>query len=90
MRVAIHRERRVELAFEQKRWYDLIRWKLAEVNLNRPVRAMLIEQENGIWVYKVINAPGGNKIFYPEKNYVFPIPQSAINQNAKLTQNENY
>jgi starch-binding outer membrane protein, SusD/RagB family len=90
MRVAIHRERRVELAFEQKRWYDLIRWKLAEVNLNRPVRAMLIEQESGIWVYKVINAPGGNRTFYPEKNYVFPIPQSAINQNEKLTQNDNY
>jgi starch-binding outer membrane protein, SusD/RagB family len=90
MRVAIYRERRVELAFEQKRWYDLIRLRLAEINLNRPVRGMLIEQENSTWVYKVINAPGGNKIFYPEKNYVFPIPQSAINQNAKLTQNENY
>jgi len=90
MRTAIRRERRVELAFEQKRWYDLIRWKLAEVNLNRPVHAMLIEEENGVWVYKVINAPGGNKTFYPEKNYFFPIPQSALNQNSLLTQNPGY
>jgi starch-binding outer membrane protein, SusD/RagB family len=54
------------------------------------VHAMLIEEENGVWVYKVINAPGGNKTFYPEKNYFFPIPQSALNQNSLLTQNPGY
>ena len=90
MREAIRRERRLELAFEQKRWYDLIRWRLAEVNLNRPVHAMLIEEENGVWVHKVIDAPGGNRIFFPEKNYLFPIPQSAINQNKFLEQNPGY
>jgi hypothetical protein len=45
MRIAIQRERRVELAFEEKRWYDLMRLKLAMKNLNGPLHAMVIQKE---------------------------------------------
>jgi hypothetical protein len=90
MRVAIHRERRVELAFEEKRWYDLMRWKIAETNLNGTLHAMLIEKQNNIWVYKVLPAAEGTRIFYANKNYLYPIPQSAIDKNKNLTQNPNY
>ncbi|RAJ93233.1 putative outer membrane starch-binding protein [Larkinella arboricola] len=90
MRVAIHRERRVELAFEDKRLPDLMRLKLAEKVLNGTVHAMKIDMVGGKPVYTVIPAAGGAKTFYPEKNYVLPIPQSAIDKNPKLTQNPNY
>ena len=90
MRKAIHRERRVELAFEERRWYDLIRLKLAETNLNGPLHAMLIEKINNIWVYNVIPAPAGGRTFFANKNYVLPIPQLALDRNSKLTQNPNY
>ncbi|KAA0988908.1 RagB/SusD family nutrient uptake outer membrane protein [Dyadobacter aurulentus] len=90
MRVAIHRERRIELAFEEKRWYDLMRLKLAEKNLNGSVHAMVIEQTGGKWVYKVVPAPDGARAFFANKNYLFPIPQNAIDRNSKLTQNPNY
>lgn len=90
MRTAIQRERRVELAFEEKRWYDLLRLKLAEEKLNGSLHAMLIQKENDRWVYKVIPAPGGERRFYPEKNYFLPIPQAAIDRNANLEQNPNY
>jgi hypothetical protein len=90
MRVAIHRERRVELAFEEKRWYDLMRLKLAEKNLNGSLHAMVIEQSGGKWVYRVVPAPEGARTFYKEKNYLFPIPQSALDRNEKLVQNPNY
>lgn len=30
MREIIHRERRVELSFEDKRWWDILRWKIAD------------------------------------------------------------
>ena len=90
MRSAIQRERRVELAFEEKRWYDLIRLKLAEVNLNGNLHAISIEQENGKWVYKKVPAPGGTRKFFAAKNYLFPIPQSALDKNSKLVQNPNY
>ena len=90
MRIAIHRERRVELAFEERRWYDLIRCKLAEVNLNSPLHAMLIEKINDIWVYKIVPAAAGQRTFYADRNYVLPIPQAAIDRNVNLTQNPNY
>jgi len=90
MRRAIHRERRVELAFEEKRWYDLIRLKLAEENLNSQLHGILIEQKNDKWVYSSIPAPGGQRIFHPEKNYFLPIPQSVIDRNTEIIQNPNY
>lgn len=90
MRKAIHRERRVELAFEEKRWNDLIRLRLAEENLNGHLTGVLIQEENGEWVHRVIPAPGGQRIFHPEKNYFLPIPQSVIDRNGKITQNPNY
>lgn len=90
MRKAIHRERRVELAFEEKRWYDLIRLRIAEEKLNGVLHAMVIEQEEGRWVYNVVPAPGGQRIFDPTKNYFLPIPQEAIDRNPQLSQNPNY
>lgn len=90
MRAAIHQERRVELAFEERRWYDLIRLKLAEVNLNRSLKAMKITQQGGNLVYEVIPAPGGQRIFHANRNYFLPIPQSARDKNTKLGQNPNY
>jgi hypothetical protein len=90
MRAAIHRERRVELAFEEKRWYDLMRLKLAEKNLNGTLHAMLIENQNNKWVYKIVPAAEGARTFYANKNYLYPIPQSAIDRNKNLVQNANY
>src|SRR5690606_21994096 len=81
MREAIARERRVELAFEEKRLPDLLRLKLAEDILNRPVHAMKIEVVGGKTVYTVQPAAGGAKSFDPEKNYLLPIPQSAREKN---------
>lgn len=90
MRKVIRRERRVELAFEEKRWFDLMRWKIAETNLNTNLHGMLIEKQGAVLKYTVIEAADGKRIFYPEKNYLYPIPQSAIDKNSKLTQNANY
>lgn len=90
MRTAIHRERRVEFAIEGKRWYDLLRWKIAEKNLNGPLHAISIKDVNGKWVYSSVPAAVGLRVFYPEKNYVLPIPQAAMDRNSKLVQNEGY
>src|SRR5690606_8275887 len=90
MRTAIHRERRVELAFEEKRWYDLIRLRLAEKNLNGTLHATVIERKGSEWTYKIVPAPGGQRSFDPAKNYLLPIPQDAIDRNQQLIQNPNY
>ncbi|WP_236974301.1 RagB/SusD family nutrient uptake outer membrane protein [Membranihabitans maritimus] len=90
MREAIYQERRVELAFEDKRYFDLLRLRLAEEKLNGSMHAMLIEDIGGTWTYKVIPATQGEMVFNPEKNYLFPIPQSAIDRNNNLEQNPGY
>ncbi|MDD4190081.1 MAG: RagB/SusD family nutrient uptake outer membrane protein [Mangrovibacterium sp.] len=90
MREAIRHERRVELAMEDKRWVDLIRWKTAEDVLNGTVHAMRIEKVDGIKQYTVVPAPGGTKIFDASKHYLWPIPQSAMDRNEILEQNPNY
>lgn len=40
LRTIIRTERRMELAWENRRWFDLIRWRLAEAALRRPVYAL--------------------------------------------------
>jgi len=89
MRTAIYRERRVEFCFEDKRWYDLIRLKLAETELSHPMHTMKITKVDGEKVYTVVPT-GGDRVFDPAKNYLLPIPQSAIDRNEKLEQNPNY
>ena len=43
LRTILRMERRAELAWENRRWFDLIRWKLAEVAMTRPVYALPVK-----------------------------------------------
>jgi len=89
MRTAIRRERRIEFAFEDKRFWDLLRWRIAEVNLNGPLHGISITVgPNGVLQYAPIPAKGGDRKFYP-KNYLFPIPQSVIDKNPQLQGHQN-
>lgn len=91
MRQAIRRERRVELAFEDKRWWDLIRWNIAHINLNKPLHGISINVgSNSKLKYTSVTVPGGDRKFNASSNYLFPIPQTAIDQNKNLTQNPGY
>ena len=64
--------------------------KLAEEKLNGNLHAVIIEMIDGKLKYDVQPAPDGAVVFYPEKNYVLPIPQSAIDRNVSLEQNPGY
>ncbi|MEO8416556.1 MAG: RagB/SusD family nutrient uptake outer membrane protein [Ginsengibacter sp.] len=94
MRQLIHRERRVETAFEGKRYLDLLRWKTAEVNLNHVMHGMKVTPvSGGGYTYQIVNAipPGSPQwSFDASKNYLLPIPLSILGQNPALTQNPNY
>lgn len=93
MRELIRRERRVELAFEDKRYYDLVRWEIAEVNLNKVMHGMKIEPKTGGgYTYTTINAiPSGAPqwSFDKNKNYLLPIPLSAIGRNPAMKDHQN-
>jgi hypothetical protein len=91
MRERIHNERRVELCFENKRYFDIIRWKAGTTYLNQPFYGMNITYDlvNNVPVAKYTRFVYFQKKFDPNKNYLFPIPQSAISTNPKLEGHQN-
>lgn len=97
MRKQIRNERRVELAFENKRYFDIMRWKIGDKSLTGPFYKMEITyQEPPEKVPTSVSTPLYNpraiyfeRIFDTQKNYLLPIPQHAINRNPKLVGHQN-
>jgi hypothetical protein len=94
MRTVIHRERRVELSFENKRLYDILRWRDAENVLNKPLHAMKISNtlphdNSGVWADTVIELDSHPHVFY-NRMYFSPVPQNIMSRNPKLVQNPGY
>ena len=87
-REAVKHERRVELAFEDHRYWDLLRWKDAMDVLNKPVLGVAVTRNGEGWSYEVQEV--ATRTFY-EKNYYLPFLRSEIeNSNNTLEQNPNY
>ena len=89
-RIAVKHERRIELAFENHRYWDLLRWKDAEIILNQPIQGVSVTKNtDGTCSYQVRNV--GTRIFDANKMYYYPIPQSEISKsNGVLVQNPNW
>ena len=89
MRERIRRERRIELAFENKRYFDIVRWREGNKYLNQQCHGMKISYSkvNGEIVPKYERVNLVKKVFDENKNYLLPVPQSAINKNPKLYPN---
>jgi len=75
LRQAIRHERRVELAMENKRFYDIIRWG---------------EPEDHFHNFAAKWKTGKGSQFRKNINEVFPIPQDELDLNPKMTQNPGY
>lgn len=85
MRERIRNERRVELAFEDHRIWDVRRWMIAEETLGVPVKGVEITKTDGdTFIYQVKNLE--NRVFQP-KMYLYPIPQSELSIASNWTQN---
>jgi hypothetical protein len=91
LRNFIRNERRVELAGEGLRYFDIIRWKIAEQVLNINLKSMDLslwadgpKDAGGQPVFKQRNVQV--RVFNPAKHYVWPIPQTAIDRSALLEQ----
>lgn len=94
MRDAIRRERRVELSFEFKRFFDNKRWRIAEVTMGTQRHNMVIrnskpKDNSGVWIYSVEVEKKWTAKF-ELKQYMSPIPQNVIDQNSKIKQNPGY
>jgi len=86
LRAKIRNERRVELAFEDHRFWDVRRWKMAENSLGAMVRGVnILKDANGIFTYTPFDL---EKRVFDQKMYLYPIPHSEIVKgNGNMVQN---
>ncbi len=95
MRDEIRRERRVELAQEGHRYWDIIRWKTAEIELPKPVLGnFFFKAEFGTATTVnltpdnfILVTPASFRKFNPAKDYLWPMPLNEISLNPNLKQN---
>jgi len=77
MRQRLKKERQVELAFEEHRFWDLRRWKDAETVLNQPAMGMrvLFNQADTTYTYQPFEVE--QRVFNP-RFYWYPIPRKEV------------
>jgi hypothetical protein len=86
MREAIRLERRIELAFEEHRYWDLRRWKIAEQVLNKDLTGVVIQKnpDNSL----SYNYGKADYITFLQKQYLYPIPNNEVTgSNGRIAQN---
>ena len=83
VRDAIRKERRVELAFENVRFFDTRRWKIAPQTDNSPFYGMNIFADGNDF-YKVTQLETRK---FQRRDYLFPIPQNELQIDRQLMQN---
>lgn len=86
MREVIHNEKRIEFAFEEHRYWDIRRWKIAEnvFTESDPLRGLMIIKNSG--GYGINEVTVAEYTFDP-KRYFYPIPYSEILNNRNMVQN---
>lgn len=89
MREFIRAERRIELAFEEHRFWDIRRWKIAEQVMNKDVMAMKITKTSATtFTYERVKADRVS--FSASRMYYYPIPFNEVLANPGLVQNTGY
>jgi len=83
LRQRIYNERRIELAFEGHRFFDIRRWKIANVIENRPIRGMDILKNltTNVITYNP-NVILIQKDAWQDKMYLLPIATDEIRRNS--------
>lgn len=88
MRSRIRNERAVEFAFEEMRWWDILRWKQGVELVAQPMKGMRITKDASGFTYDVVElAPNFQKVF-EDHMHLYPIPREEILKSpAALEQN---
>lgn len=90
---AIKHERRIELAFEEHRYFDVRRWKEAPKYFGSTVHAITIKKyPDGKKTYEVdkLRSDVGGDRKWDDKMYWLPITKSEMDKNPNLVQNPGY
>lgn len=100
VRKAVRKERRVELALEGLRYFDVLRWGIASEELNRTFTGVKLSNDPNAQNYRGEGnsaSPVDEDMYYQYEtrtwsshNRYFPIPQNDLNINKNLKQNDGY
>lgn len=85
MMAKIKQERRVELSFEEHRYFDLRRWMDAERDLNRPITGVEIQNIAGTDHYSYFTVDGRRR--FSQHMYYHPIPLQELRNSPNIEQN---
>ena len=84
-REKVRKERRIELAFEDHRFWDIRRWKQGNVVEN--IYGVQIQNNNVTLSYEKVKVQDR---IWDDKMYLYPIPQNEIYVNKNLSQNSGW
>lgn len=89
LRSRIQNERRVELAFEEQRFFDVRRWKIATVELNQPLLRMdIVKLANGTKTYNIVKLRDSK---FLEHQYLMPFARAEVDKSqGSIKQNLGY
>lgn len=88
MRKTIHHERRIEMAFEEQRFWDARRWKTAESVFNQELHGIKITKtSDSTFSYQTVPV---FKMTFAPKMYLYPIPYKEIAGNPAIEQNSGW
>lgn len=85
MREKIRHERRVELAYEDFRFFDIRRWRIAEDVCNEYIKGYDVTKGKDGGFYTIVNV--GDRMVFEKKHYLFPLATAEILMNPALEQN---
>ena len=92
-REQIRHERKVELAFEGHRYWDLRRWRIATsvIPVNRSGLRYVLDYNTRKYKVMILkNYDGVAAPIFDEKNYYMPITATRISNNPSLVENPGY
>ncbi len=88
IREMIREERRHEFVAEHKRYFDILRWKIAENVLDKPAYGINSNVNDPVGDWTKPSFIAQQREFDATKHYLWPIPQTAMDRNPSLgTQN---
>ena len=92
MRAAIRHERAIELAFEDHRWYDIMRWQIGVETIQTPMYGMgVVKNANGTFTYTPFVLADNFQKLFGSHQHRYPIPKLEVQKsNGILIQNEGW
>lgn len=85
LRDIIHTERSIELSFEGKRYFDVLRWKEGNRHFTSPMKGWNTKGVDPDQFYILMTLQ--NRSWQTPRDYLMPLPLGELNKNPNLVQN---